>query len=234
MIMKIKKKYFFTRNELLETSEMDSTATLSRASLAYREIETYKTLCNVNGINTNLDLLNGKFLDLGAGDQFLSHAVNKTALEYIPLDIDNVNFETDNFPISDSSVDIIFSLALIEHISNIDHFFSECARVLKPKGVIFLSTPNFQYCYANFYDDPTHIRPFTPKSLELSLSYFFERPRIFPNARCKSENFYKRKYAFQISRLLPFLGSTKYVPSFLKGRSTGIFGLANKHSTESE
>jgi SAM-dependent methyltransferase len=232
--MKVKENYFSERNKLLKSNVETSTFDPNRAILANREIQTFKTLCNLSGINHNLDRLNGHFLDVGAGDQFMAHAVNQTALKYIPLDINNVNFETDNFPVNDSSIDVIFSLALIEHIANIDHLLSECARVLKPDGVIFLSTPNFKYSYAKFYDDPTHVRPFTPKSLEQLASFFFKNPRVFPNARCKSENFYQMKYAFQISRFLPFLGSTKYVPSFLKGRSTGIFCLASGDSVGSK
>lgn len=226
--MKIKENYFSERNKLLQNNEINSTESFNRSKLAIREVDTYKTLSSVAGFNSNLNLSQGKFLDLGAGDKFLSHAINKSNLEYIPLDIDNIDFEIDTFPIKDSSVDIIFSLALIEHLSNIDHFFSECKRVLKSEGIIYLSTPNFQYSYANFYDDPTHVRPFTPKSLKLVLSYYFDKPQVFPSSRCKSENFYKSKYSFQMARRLPFLGSSKYAPNFLKGRATGIFSIATK------
>jgi SAM-dependent methyltransferase len=224
--MSIKENYFLNRNK--ELSSYHST----RDQLALREILTYKTLCKVANFNDNLDIDSGKFLDLGSGDQFLSKAVKQENFEYIPLDIDRVNFEIDSFPIESSSIDIIFCLALIEHIANSDLFLSECARVLKPGGNIYLSTPNFKYSYRSFYNDPTHIRPFTAISLQKQISFFFDKPIVFPNSRCKSENFYRSKFSFQVARYLPFMGSNKYMPSFLKGRATGIFCLATKKSMD--
>ncbi len=45
-------------------------------------------------------------------------------------------------PIADGSIDVIVSFETIEHIGNPDAFLSECARVLAPKGVLIVSTPN--------------------------------------------------------------------------------------------
>jgi len=39
---------------------------------------------------------------------------------------------------SDKSFDAIFGVAILEHINNLDMFFSECSRVLKPGGYLYL------------------------------------------------------------------------------------------------
>ncbi len=38
----------------------------------------------------------------------------------------------------DKSFDVIFGVAILEHINNLDMFFSECSRVLKPGGNLYL------------------------------------------------------------------------------------------------
>ena len=38
----------------------------------------------------------------------------------------------------DKSFDVIFGVAILEHINNLDMFFAECSRVLKPGGCLYL------------------------------------------------------------------------------------------------
>ena len=221
--MSLKHEYFNSRND--DLSVTNDNASAGREVLARREIATFNKLCRIKGFDPKLD--GTTFLDLGSGDQFLRFAVDGT--KYIPLDIDDIDFESEALPIPDDSVDILFSLAVVEHIINIDHFMTECFRVLKPNGIIYLTTPNFRYCFRDFYNDPTHVRPFTDVSLPKTLKYYgFESVEAFPSARCKADWFYKGKYRFVKCAYLPFLGSNKWAPSFLCGRATGIICLAVK------
>ncbi len=222
--MSLKEKYFENRNISLGKSESILTA---RSNLAQREILTFEKLNKISGINANIR--NSSFLDLGAGDQFLKHALDDYESTYLPLDIDDLNFNIDQFPLEDGEIDILFSLAVIEHISDVGHFMSECFRVLRPGGVIYLSTPNFRYCYRSFYNDPTHVRPFTDVSLEQTVNLFgFENVSVYPGARCKPDWFYKGRYKFAKCAYLPFTGSAKWVPSLFKGRATSIFCIGRK------
>ena len=202
--MPLKHEYFKSRNNDLSVANNNGSA--SREVLATREIATFKKLCRIKGIDPKLD--GSTFLDLGSGDQFLRLALHGT--NYVPLDIDDMDFESEALPISNDSVDILFSLAVVEHINNIDHFMSECFRVLKPNGIIYLSTPNFRYCFRDFYNDPTHVRPFTEVSLCKTVEYYgFKSVEVFPSARCKTDWFYKGKYRFTKCAYLPFLGTNK-------------------------
>ena len=45
-------------------------------------------------------------------------------------------------PLSDHSVDVIVSFETIEHVPRPDLFLDECVRVLVPKGILIVSTPN--------------------------------------------------------------------------------------------
>ena len=53
-----------------------------------------------------------------------------------------------SMPIGDKSVDVIISNQVIEHISQYEIYLKELKRILKPEGIIILSTPNF-HCPKN-------------------------------------------------------------------------------------
>lgn len=71
----------------------------------------------------------------------------------IGIDVDRAGFENpfiDEFrliesptwPVESSSIDLLVSDAVVEHIKDPDEFFSECHRVLKPGGYLCIRTPN--------------------------------------------------------------------------------------------
>lgn len=82
------------------------------------------------------------------------------------------DLERDSLPFDDCSFDFIFSKSVIEHVYNTDNFLSEIKRTLKPTGVLILMTPDWQSQMKNFYDDPTHVKPFTKHSVFSSLKMF--------------------------------------------------------------
>ena len=63
----------------------------------------------------------------------------------LELDILKCNIETDKLPITDNSFDIVLFNELFEHL-RINPIFTleEVFRVLKPGGILFLSTPNLR------------------------------------------------------------------------------------------
>lgn len=50
--------------------------------------------------------------------------------------------DQDRWPFEDGSIDCVVSNQVIEHLSDVDHFFSEAARVLRKGGVLVTSTNN--------------------------------------------------------------------------------------------
>lgn len=91
----------------------------------------------------------------------------------IELLIANVGKE--NIPMPDGSFDLIMLNHLIEHIQNYDFLITEIKRLLAPGGVCLIRTPDFAKKRANFYDDYTHVKPYTHGGLRhMAAAYGFE------------------------------------------------------------
>ena len=45
-------------------------------------------------------------------------------------------------PLNTNTLDVVVSFETIEHISEPDQFLRECARILRPSGMLIISTPN--------------------------------------------------------------------------------------------
>lgn len=69
------------------------------------------------------------------------------------------------------SVDVACAFQVLEHIPQPAHFLAEVARVLRPAGVAFLSTPNALTHRGP--RNPFHTQEFTPKELEGLLGRHF-------------------------------------------------------------
>lgn len=220
--MDLKRNYFFKRNNLLSLDDQ-------RQILGDREVKTLFSLAKLYGHDVT-NLQEKTLIDLGAGDQHVKKSVENHEIKYIGLDIDDLNFEIDKIPLADNSIDIAISLAVLEHLNDPSVFLKEIFRVLKPGGLIYLSTPNFRLCYETFYNDFTHVKPYTPESIEALLRAFeYSNPCTYPGLRCKPNWYYTGKYRFfKAHKLLPFTGDKKFAPYFLKGKSTSIFALASK------
>jgi SAM-dependent methyltransferase len=95
--------------------------------------------------------------------------------EFLPnVDILNdkniYNAEKDKMPLNMfNKFDYVFIKSVIEHIWNTDLFLSEIYRVLKPGGKVIILTPDYQKQKSFFYDDYTHIKPFTLTSLKMAV-----------------------------------------------------------------
>lgn len=199
-----------------------------RALDGYREISTLVRLGLEVGFKSESSL---NFLDLGCADKFLEPACKSEGWKYQGLDYSEVDFEQDELPVPDASVDIAASLAVIEHLRDPDLFLKEVFRSLKPGGLIYLSTPNFQLDFKNFYNDPTHVKPYTPKSIEEVLRlHGFADVVTFPGVRCKGIFWYRGRFRFlKAYYLLPFRNDTRFpVPNFLRGHARSIFALGRK------
>ena len=69
-----------------------------------------------------------------------------------------------------ASVDVVFSKSVIEHFHYPLDLLNEMGRVLRPGGTLICMTPDWESQYRNFYNDCTHVSPFTHKSLSDALN----------------------------------------------------------------
>lgn len=109
-------------------------------------------------------------LNLGAGQYIKEGFVN---VDQFPLEgIDMMhNLTMFPYPFDDTSAEEIVAYDVIEHLpSHIDgentvlKFVTECHRILKPGGTLFIQTPRYD---ADFlYIDLTHVRGFHEQSFD--------------------------------------------------------------------
>ena len=71
-------------------------------------------------------------------------------------------------PYDDNSVDGIFLQSVLEHADAVKSM-KEISRVIKNEGTIAISCPTPE---KHFWDDPTHVRPYTIKSLSTLFEMF--------------------------------------------------------------
>ncbi|ESQ77014.1 bifunctional 2-polyprenyl-6-hydroxyphenol methylase/3-demethylubiquinol 3-O-methyltransferase UbiG [Asticcacaulis sp. YBE204] len=221
----LKTQYFHDRN-----AGLGGTAAPHRVAQGERELLTFDILARLAGYPQIMQPEAGALIDAGCGDRYIEPAVRQRGFDYLGLDIGDIDFETGRLPLPDHSVDLFVSLAVIEHLRDPALFLSEAMRVVRPGGGVILSTPNFQMDFKNFYNDPTHVKPYTPHSLAKVMTLTgLEGVSVFPGLRCKPDWYYQGKNRFWKARyLLPFRGDNRFAPSWLKGRSTSLFAIGRK------
>jgi SAM-dependent methyltransferase len=107
----------------------------------------------------------GKILDIGcANGAFSSHLIELgwdvwgvDASEDALLEAKNKGIKTmsadvsTSLPFENQSFDFLFAGEIIEHQIDDRHFLAECYRVLKPKGILILTTPNLVSLQNRFF-----------------------------------------------------------------------------------
>jgi SAM-dependent methyltransferase len=95
-----------------------------------------------------------------------------------PFAYHRVDLNTGTLPYPDDTFDAILLTHVLEHLQTPGQVAREISRVLAPGGEVYIEAPNWtsllvpsfggrreQQSPFNFYDDPTHIRPWTKQSL---------------------------------------------------------------------
>ncbi|NQV57946.1 MAG: methyltransferase domain-containing protein [Rhodospirillales bacterium] len=128
-----------------------------------------------------LEVREGVVLDLGCGRGDQMAALEELGFDIIGIDREggpNVthicNFAENPLPLDDNSVDVVFSKSVIEHLylPQIENYMKEIMRVLKPGGQVAIFTPDWIYCWDDYYAGFTHVTPFTTRSLGMCLEIY--------------------------------------------------------------
>ena len=90
-------------------------------------------------------------------------------------------------PFDDAAFDWIVSSEVVEHIDDIEQYIPEFARVLRPGGLMFLTTPDITSIPSSFPTgtvpwhllESTNVRFFTPSSLRALLAPFFSERTLY-------------------------------------------------------
>ncbi len=85
------------------------------------------------------------------------------------------DYEQGGLPFADGEFSVVFNKSVFEHVRDISPLLRECHRVLAPGGRLISLVPDWKAQWRHFYDDWTHVRPFTLTGLrECIQSHGFE------------------------------------------------------------
>ena len=133
--------------------------------------------------------------------------------------VEQCDLEKESLPFVSNKFDVVFSKSVIEHVTNTENFLHEINRVLKPGGKLILLTPDWQSQMKCFYDDPTHVKPFTKHSIfsSLKMSNFKE---IYVNDFMQLPSTWKIPYLRKVYSLIGKLFPESFKWKSTKGRNT--------------
>lgn len=105
------------------------------------------------------------------------------------FEVRQCDIESEPFPYESDFFDFVYSKSVIEHVTNTDNFLAESLRVLRPGGMAVILTPDWRSQQSYFWDDYTHVKAFTRKSLQNAMlingfervecNYFLQLPVVW-------------------------------------------------------
>ncbi|WP_425090712.1 glycoside hydrolase family 99-like domain-containing protein [Tropicimonas sp. S265A] len=130
-------------------------------------------------------------LDIACGEGYGSEILSASAKSVMGVDISadavahakyhyrapNLYFRqgsATDIPVPDASVDMVVSFETIEHLEEHDRMMQELRRVLRPGGLLMISSPNkLEYSDKPKYDNPFHVKElYTEEFVALVGGYF--------------------------------------------------------------
>lgn len=144
-----------------------------------------------------LDLVtNMSVLDLACGEGYGSYLLSKNAGSVTGIDIDNATIEkagkkyiapnlrfltgsATSIPLQENAFDIIVSFETIEHLTDHETMMKECKRVLKPGGLLIISTPNKKkYSGNSASQNPFHLKELSGDEFTALLQKHFSQVKL--------------------------------------------------------
>lgn len=149
------------------------------------------------------ELAAGKIvLDIASGEGYGTNMMAEVAAEVVGVDIDeetianaknkyekaNLSFKTgsaDLIPCKNDYFDLVVSFETIEHHDRHHEMMVEIKRVLKPGGLLFISSPDKLY-YSDLtgYRNPFHVKELYQQEFEKLLAQYFKN-----TSYCRQKNF---------------------------------------------
>lgn len=136
-------------------------------------------------------------LDIACGEGYGSARLARSAYQVYGVDISNeavvhanASYAADNLrflvgsceaiPLPDQSVDLVVSFETIEHHDKHDEMMLEFKRVLRPDGIVIISSPDKQvYSIEPNYKNPYHVKELFADEFKVLLSNHFKNTKYF-------------------------------------------------------
>jgi SAM-dependent methyltransferase len=114
-----------------------------------------------------------RLLDLGCGRGEFLHGFARKGFDVVGFDRSRPSeprfqepvvvgdYERGGLPFADGEFSVLFNKSVFEHVRDITPLLNECHRVLAPGGRLVSLVPDWTAQWRHFFDDWTHVRPFT-------------------------------------------------------------------------
>ena len=117
-----------------------------------------------------------KVFGVDISSEAINHARHKYQSEKIEFRIGSCS----KIPLSDHSVDAVVSFETIEHHDQHDAMMAEVKRVLKPGGILVISSPDkYNYSDVPGYNNPFHVKELYCDEFKSLLNAYFQNVSIF-------------------------------------------------------
>lgn len=131
-----------------------------RSEYDYAQWEYLRSAKVIRALERSGVTLHGRVLDAGCGGGGTALSLGEEASFAVGLDLDArfrgtgtrllaersqrsaafVQGDAERLPFGDGTFDIVFSHSVIEHVGSAETYLRECRRVLRPRGLLYLST----------------------------------------------------------------------------------------------
>jgi len=113
------------------------------------------------------------------GVDISSEAVTHAQSEYVARNLDYRQGSAAAIPLPDASVDLVVSFETIEHHDQHEEMFREIKRVLRPDGVLCISSPDrHEYSVVPGYENKYHVKELSLEEFENLLGRYFACYRV--------------------------------------------------------
>jgi len=108
-----------------------------------------------------------------------AEAVQQAATKYKRPNLSFVTGSATSIPLNDQSVDVVVSFETLEHLLEQDQMIAEIRRVLKPAGMLIISTPEKENYHPTDPDNPYHLKELTSEEFMSLLGKYFKVVKNF-------------------------------------------------------
>lgn len=125
-----------------------------------------------NLMSTEANLVYGVDID--------AEAIKNAKLKYNKNNLQFLEGSTSQIPLQDNSVDVVISFETLEHHDAHEEMMEEVKRVLKPQGVLLISTPDKHfYTDVRNYNNEFHVKELYKDEFVSLVSKFFENYKLY-------------------------------------------------------